>query len=151
MNFDKKVWLEEQDEITGCAGIWTTMVGSNIPAEQRVKVEPKVFFANERTFLHWLHMATTIGTIAAAILAFAVSRNASGGIPVMAVLALILLALSMTFILYACYIFTWRMNKISMKKDGPYDDRKGPIVLAATMVVALWCIFVVSCIKLIED
>ena len=35
------------------------------------KVEPKVFFANERTFLHWLHNGVTLYTIAAGILAFA--------------------------------------------------------------------------------
>jgi hypothetical protein len=36
-----------------------------------MKVEPKIFFANERTFLHWLHMAVTIGSISAALLGFA--------------------------------------------------------------------------------
>ena len=35
------------------------------------KVEPKVFVANERTFLHWLHAGVTLYTIAAGILAFA--------------------------------------------------------------------------------
>ena len=36
-----------------------------------VKIEPKTFFANERTFLAWLHMAVTIGSISAALLGFA--------------------------------------------------------------------------------
>ncbi len=35
-----------------------------------MRIEPKTFFANERTFLTWLHMAVTIGTIAAALLGF---------------------------------------------------------------------------------
>lgn len=34
-----------------------------------VKVEPKVYFANERTFLSWLHMAVTLATISMAIVA----------------------------------------------------------------------------------
>ena len=34
------------------------------------KIEPKIFFANERTFLHWLHAGVTLYTIAAGILAF---------------------------------------------------------------------------------
>ncbi len=33
-----------------------------------VKVEPKVFFANERTFLAWLHMSLTLASIAVGIL-----------------------------------------------------------------------------------
>ncbi len=36
-----------------------------------MRIEPKTFFANERTFLSWLHMAVTIGSIAAALLGFA--------------------------------------------------------------------------------
>jgi hypothetical protein len=34
-----------------------------------VKVEPKVFFANERTFLAWLHMGVTLASISVAIVA----------------------------------------------------------------------------------
>ncbi len=34
-----------------------------------VKVEPKVFFANERTFLAWLHMSVTLASISVAIVA----------------------------------------------------------------------------------
>ena len=40
-----------------------------------MRVEPKTFFANERTFLTWLHMAVTIGTIAAALLGFSGSAQ----------------------------------------------------------------------------
>ena len=35
------------------------------------RLEPKTFLASERTFLAWLHMAITIASIAAALLAFA--------------------------------------------------------------------------------
>lgn len=33
------------------------------------KVEPKVFFSNERTFLSWLNMAVTLSTISLAVAA----------------------------------------------------------------------------------
>ena len=42
-----------------------------------MKIEPKTFFANERTFLSWLHMAVTIGSIACALLGFAGSAHRS--------------------------------------------------------------------------
>jgi uncharacterized membrane protein YidH (DUF202 family) len=35
-----------------------------------MRIEPKTFFANERTFLSWLHMSVTLGSIAAALLGF---------------------------------------------------------------------------------
>ena len=40
-----------------------------------MRIEPKTFFANERTFLSWLHMAVTVGSIAAALLGFAGSAT----------------------------------------------------------------------------
>jgi hypothetical protein len=39
------------------------------PRKVPVKVEPKVFFANERTFLSWLHMSVTLASISVAIVA----------------------------------------------------------------------------------
>lgn len=39
------------------------------PRKVPVKVEPKVFFANERTFLAWLHMSVTMASISMAIVA----------------------------------------------------------------------------------
>ena len=41
------------------------------PRTTPMRIEPKTFFANERTFLSWLHMAITVGSIAAALLGFA--------------------------------------------------------------------------------
>lgn len=48
---------------------WTDKEPSGKPRKIPVKVEPKVFFANERTFLAWLNMAVTLSSIAIAILA----------------------------------------------------------------------------------
>lgn len=41
-----------------------------------MRLEPKTFFANERTFLAWLHMAVTLGSISAALLGFATGAAA---------------------------------------------------------------------------
>lgn len=43
---------------------------NNMATTIPMKIEPKTFFANERTFLSWLHMAVTIGSIGAALLGF---------------------------------------------------------------------------------
>ena len=41
------------------------------------RLEPKTFLASERTFLSWLHMAITLGSIGAALLAFAANSKKS--------------------------------------------------------------------------
>lgn len=52
--------------------------GNNKPANKNpalkdrkvpTKIEPKVFFSNERTFLSWLNMAVTLSTISLAVIA----------------------------------------------------------------------------------
>ena len=64
-----------------------------------VKVEPKVFFANERTFLAWLHMAMTLASISVGIVAFSgdsLSAKRYG---------LILMPVAISFCVYALYIY----------------------------------------------
>ena len=56
------------------------LVGAYVPRQRSqymhaMKIEPKSFFANERTFLAWLHMAVTIGSVAAALLGFAATAD----------------------------------------------------------------------------
>ena len=34
------------------------------------RIEPKTFLANERTFLNWLSMSVTLGSVASALVAF---------------------------------------------------------------------------------
>lgn len=49
-----------------------TSVAKDPAAKERkipTKVEPKVFFSNERTFLSWLNMAVTLSTISLAVIA----------------------------------------------------------------------------------
>ena len=45
--------------------------GRQMTTTTPMRIEPKTFFANERTFLAWLHMAVTLGSISAALLGFA--------------------------------------------------------------------------------
>mmetsp|Transcript_18485 Transcript_18485/g.26063 ORF Transcript_18485/g.26063 Transcript_18485/m.26063 type:complete len:193 (-) Transcript_18485:82-660(-) len=96
-----------------------------------VKVEPKVFFSNERTFIAWMNMAVTLSTIATAILAFA-NHN-----PWSQVYGLILLPVSISFIFYALYKYLDRSRKIRIRSPGPYEDVNGPIILASMLMIAI--------------
>lgn len=55
------------------ANFFDRIIGAHKPRLRAtpMRIEPKTFFANERTFLHWLHMAVTVGSISAALLGFA--------------------------------------------------------------------------------
>ena len=105
------------------------------------KIEPKVFFANERTFLHWLHAGVTLYTIAAGILAFASDTNSLSA----HWYAMALLPISLGFCLYALHLFLWRAEKIKTRIPGRWDDSRGPLILGAILASVLFINFVMKC------
>lgn len=121
------------------------------------RLEPKTFLASERTFLSWLHMAITLASIAAALLAFAatshkthdrmhaLSRN------LVEFIALLLLPLAAFIVAYALMVFLWRNSQIAMKQASYIDDRRGPLLLSVLVVSALSAIFIVSAVDLYDQ
>ncbi len=102
------------------------------------KIEPKVFLANERTFLHWLHHGVILATIASGILAFSATNDENWGVWY----ALILLPISLGFCMYALHVFLWRADRIKTRIPGRWDDPFGPLVLGGTIALVLFINFV---------
>eukprot|EP00611_Tribonema_gayanum_P009198 TRINITY_DN1895_c0_g1_i5.p1 TRINITY_DN1895_c0_g1~~TRINITY_DN1895_c0_g1_i5.p1 ORF type:complete len:181 (-),score=44.99 TRINITY_DN1895_c0_g1_i5:72-614(-) len=96
-----------------------------------VKVEPKVFFSNERTFIAWMHVSVTMATIATAIISFG-DRN-----PWSELYGLILLPVAIAFVVYSLYQYMRRARLIRHRAPGPYEDNVGPTVLATMLMVAI--------------
>lgn len=95
----------------------------------KVRVEPKVFFANERTFIAWLQFCALLLTVALNLLNFGdtISRTVGG----------IFIGLSAGIAIYALYRFEKRAWMINRRVDGRYDDIWGPAVLCLLLVIAL--------------
>lgn len=107
-----------------------------------VRIEPKVFFANERTFLSWLNFTVVLGGLAIGLLNFGdkISR-----------LSAILFTMTAVFVMvYALYTFHWRATKIRNRESASYDDRVGPTVLCTFLIIAVafnfYCKFLYCCI-----
>lgn len=94
-----------------------------------VRVEPKVFFANERTFLSWLNFTVVLGGLAMGLLNF--------GDRISRLSAMLFIVTSMFVMLYALYTFHWRATKIRNREAAPYDDRVGPTVLCIFLIIAI--------------
>jgi len=94
-----------------------------------VRVEPKVYFAAERTFLSWLEFAIIIGSIAATLLNFGdrISLYSACGFTVMACASLV----------YSMGLYLWRVRKIRDRRAVRYHDRVGPTVLCVGLFVAV--------------
>ncbi|KAF7117419.1 hypothetical protein CNMCM5793_006364 [Aspergillus hiratsukae] len=97
-----------------------------------VRVEPKVYFAAERTFLSWLEFSILLGTIAATLLNFGtdyIAFASSWAFTILAALALI----------YSLMLYIWRVDKIRKRRDVKrvYYEKWGPTVVGIGLVVVM--------------
>ncbi|PBP19457.1 VTC domain-containing protein [Diplocarpon rosae] len=97
-----------------------------------VRVEPKVYFAAERTFLSWLENSIYIGTIAVTVLNFGDKPTRSSFIAAFAFTAVAILSL-----LYSVGIYLYRSQAIRSRRAIKYHDAFGPTVLCGTLFVAI--------------
>ncbi|CAG8518935.1 12074_t:CDS:2 [Ambispora gerdemannii] len=92
-----------------------------LPLQRRivapVRVEPKVFFANERTFLSWLQFTVVLGGLAIGLLNFGdrVGRISAG----------LFTFVAMVVMIYALVIYHWRADKIRKREGAPGQSSPG--------------------------
>lgn len=104
-----------------------------------IKIEPKVFFANERTFLAWLHASVLLAGASVAIVAFADDSD-----PWSQMYGIILLPVSIAFICYSMYQYARRAAMIRRKDPGPYEDTVGPTVLGIMLMLSILAQFTIK-------
>jgi uncharacterized membrane protein YidH (DUF202 family) len=101
-------------------------------AKSHIRVEPKVYFAAERTFLSWLEFSILLGTIAATLLNFGndyITFGSSWAFTILAAMALV----------YSLMLYIWRVDKIRKRRDVKrvYYEKWGPTVVGIGLVVIM--------------
>ncbi|KAG8213257.1 putative vacuolar transporter chaperone 4 [Butyriboletus roseoflavus] len=110
---------------------WIAPSGKKIAVP--VRIEPKVYFANERTFLKWLNFAVLISSIATTLLNFVPHDDSKGLISA----GLFTLA-ALLSIAYSAIIFVYRAQRLRARSaEGLYYDKYGPTILCFVLFVAL--------------
>lgn len=92
-------------------------------------MEPKIFFANERTFIHWLHFAATLLSVAMTLMNFGDGINK--------IVGAIFFGIALIFSIYAIIFYRWRAWRITNKPHLRYDDSFGPVFLCVLLIGAL--------------
>lgn len=93
------------------------------------RVEPKVYFANERTFLSWLNFAVIIGALSVGMLNF--------GDKASKISAFLFTGVAVLTLLYALRTYHWRAKSIRVRGQAGFDDRVGPTILALLLLAAV--------------
>ena len=61
-----------------------------------------------------------------------------------------LLPVAIAFICYALYTYMRRAIMIRNKEPGPYEDRRGPVILACMLAVAIVINFIVKVVEVMS-
>jgi len=110
-------------------------------------VEPKVFFANERVYLAWMHIAIVLAGTSVAVSAIAESRPGS---KLEQYYGLALLPASIAFVIYATVQYVRRGQlarrkaPVVMGSSSLFEDEIGPRVLCGFLVLSLVGTFVLK-------
>ncbi|KAF8071816.1 hypothetical protein FPV67DRAFT_899192 [Lyophyllum atratum] len=101
-----------------------------------VRVEAKVWFANERTWIAWLNMAILIGTLAIAL--FNASRD-----EIATTFAYAYAIISICVLIYAFALYQYRISMIRRRDPGHFDSIAGPVLLGVLLFIAILMNFIV--------
>ncbi|KAK6458939.1 phosphate metabolism transcription protein [Scheffersomyces xylosifermentans] len=104
-----------------------------------LKIEPKVWLANERTFNRWLHVTTLLSTLTFIIYSSTLNSNFAN---LSTILAYFYFALTLFSGVWGYYIFMRRRTIIMERSDKHLDNSIGPLIVAFGLVLALVINFV---------
>lgn len=103
-----------------------------------IRVEPKTFFANERTFLHWLTLLFLIFSTGLIFIRISPLWQE------FQIVGFSFIAISVFFLCYALFIFLKRRIAIKNKKKGPYDNVIGPFILVICLMAVVGLVIYAS-------
>lgn len=103
-----------------------------------LKVEPKVWLANERTFLKWQHIAILQGTLALAL------YSAAGDNAIAQWIGIVYIGIAAFAGIWGYSILQIRRNMIMERSGKDFDNMVGPIIISIAMMVALIVNFVLQ-------
>lgn len=101
-----------------------------------LKIEPKVWLANERTFLKWQHISILLGGLAVGL------YTAAGEDIVAEFMGIAYIVIAVFAGLWGYYMHHTRRNMIVQRSGKDFDNLVGPIVVSLALAIALLLNFV---------
>ncbi|AAS54806.1 AGR316Cp [Eremothecium gossypii ATCC 10895] len=98
-----------------------------------VRIEPKVYFATERTFLSWLDIGLIFSAISTTLLTYGSQAAMIGAIG--------FFLTSIGTIYYSAYIYCNRVIDIRLRRAGDYEDKRGPPIVCGMLFASILFVF----------
>eukprot|EP00204_Picochlorum_oklahomense_P001787 CAMPEP_0118803424 /NCGR_PEP_ID=MMETSP1161-20130426/17101_1 /TAXON_ID=249345 /ORGANISM="Picochlorum oklahomensis, Strain CCMP2329" /LENGTH=873 /DNA_ID=CAMNT_0006731935 /DNA_START=205 /DNA_END=2826 /DNA_ORIENTATION=+ len=147
-----------------------TMASSEQPAQNqenhvkrtsslvRTRVEPKTFFANERTFLQWINISVLVMFLALSLLSgsslapglgssLTNSCNSDDSKCLAGKMSGAIIApVALCFMAYALFMYKKRTIQILRRETVRYDDQRGPVILVVILLLAMTISYILTMI-----
>lgn len=114
---------------------WFDMTRPNVPTsgawiapQKSVRVEPKSYFANERTLVQWMSAALFLITMSAFLLEFGSKHDHA------LLTSNVLAAFALLIALYSCILYYHRIALLRQGRPHGYVTHFGPILMTAAVV-----------------
>jgi len=101
-----------------------------------IKVEAKVWFANERTWISYLNLSILLGSLALALFNASKDRVARN-------FAVFYAAISVGVLLYGYVTYQKRITMIRKRDPGNFDQVVGPVLISAFLFFAVLSNFII--------
>lgn len=96
-----------------------------------LQVEPKVWLANERTFLKWQHISVLLGTLSVAL------YNAAKGSLTIQAFSIVFLGIAMFTAIWGYSMHRVRRDMIVARSGKDFDNWIGPVIVCVSLIVVL--------------
>ncbi|KAL9117574.1 MAG: hypothetical protein Q9187_005889 [Circinaria calcarea] len=97
-----------------------------------IRVEPKVWLANQRTFVKWCHISVLLASLSLGLYNAAGESN-----PVARGLAIAYTLIAVSAGVWGWWIFIVRSRMIEQRSGKDFDNAAGPVVICISLIVAL--------------
>lgn len=95
-----------------------------------VRVEPKVYFSTERTYLSWLSISLLLGAISTTMLTYGTQTTMIASVG--------FFITTLVTIIYSTYIYCKRVIDIRLKRTTDYHDKFGPSLVCFCLIVSIF-------------
>lgn len=103
-----------------------------IKDEGPVKVEAKVYLANQRTYIKWQHVSILLASLSVALYNAAGEHN-----NIARALAVVYTIVALFTALWGYGLYWWRSRLIAARSGKDFDNAIGPVVVCVSLIVAL--------------
>jgi len=112
----------------------------------KLKVEPKVWFANERTWISYLNNSILLGTLAITLFNTAPKDDS-----VARAFSYVYAAISLGVLVYGFALYQWRITLIRRKDASQFVSLVGPVLISVVLFSAVLVNFIVRVRQVRKD